>query len=364
MIHLISCSPVGKNKPVFNWSEYGVIPDTDGTPSLGFAGPVSGISNNILFVAGGANFPDSMPWMGGKKKYYDQAYTTDTDPQNHSFKRYTFPYKVAYSANCSTPSGIICAGGEDENGPLSNVILIQFTESIPIYISLPALPVAITNAAATAIDNNIYIAGGETINATSTLFFKLDLKDTIRNWQQLPDIPHAVSHTILLSCNKEKIFLIGGRRKTERGISELYNNLFEYDINTGKWIEKAPLPYPLSAGTGAIINDDYIAMFGGDKGNVFRKTEQLITAIRKEPDSTKRKRLTEEKKELQTTHPGFSNEILLYNIKNDSWATGGNIPFKVPVTTTAVTKGDKVWIPSGEIKAGIRSPKILEATIK
>ena len=57
------------------WKIAGELPSTNSHErSLGFAGPVAGIHKNILVVAGGANFPKAMPWMGGKKKYYDCGY--------------------------------------------------------------------------------------------------------------------------------------------------------------------------------------------------------------------------------------------------------------------------------------------------
>ena len=35
--------------------------------SLGFAGPIAGVIKDKLVIAGGANFPDAMPWLGGRK---------------------------------------------------------------------------------------------------------------------------------------------------------------------------------------------------------------------------------------------------------------------------------------------------------
>ncbi|HRF24216.1 MAG TPA: hypothetical protein PLR98_08635, partial [Chitinophagaceae bacterium] len=57
-----------------DWKELSSLNEINGKPSLGYAGPVTGIINNHLIIGGGANFPDSMPWLGGKKKYYDDAF--------------------------------------------------------------------------------------------------------------------------------------------------------------------------------------------------------------------------------------------------------------------------------------------------
>jgi hypothetical protein len=41
------------------------------------AGPFAGTSGGALIVAGGANFPDKMPWDGGKKIWHDTAFVLD-----------------------------------------------------------------------------------------------------------------------------------------------------------------------------------------------------------------------------------------------------------------------------------------------
>ncbi|MCD2424813.1 hypothetical protein LQ567_18670 [Niabella pedocola] len=361
----IACHPRHKSKPAFQWKQFALLPSANGAKSLGYAGPVTGILGHWLLIGGGANFPDGMPWKGGKKQYYSQVYVTDLNEKVPFFREFRLPYPVAYSANCSTSSGIVCVGGEAGKGPLSRVLLIQFDKEMPVFSSLPSLPLTLTNAAGTSIGNTIYVAGGETGTTVSSRFFKLDLEDTLKGWQPLPDIPHPVSHAVLVSMPESgTVFLAGGRSKTESGVSNLYNSLFAYDIATGQWMAKKNLPYALSAGTGAVIENRYIALLGGDRGTAFHKTEVLISAIGKEQDPVKKQALTEEKNRVQETHPGFSNEILLYDIENDRWMSAGSIPFPVPVTTTAVTGNNRLWLPSGEIKAGVRSPFILEASIR
>ena len=63
------------------------------------------------------------------------------------------------------------------------------------------------------------------------------------------------------------------------------------------------------------------------------------------------------------SHPGFCKEVLCYNIITDEWTVVDSIPFDTPVTTVAIKWGNEVLIPSGEIKAGVRSPYILSAKL-
>ena len=193
--------------------------------SLGFAGPITGTNNGIFIVAGGANFPELMPWQGGKKFYYKDVFVYTRKNQQISFKKSSqLPFNIAYAACCSSVEGIFFAGGENENGIMNSAYLLNWNnqkESIDTKI-LPALPFALTNASAVAINNIIYVAGGETTISVSNKLLALDLHNLNKGWQFLPNIPKAVSHavmTVLSDGKKAKLYLIGGREKKQSGIS-------------------------------------------------------------------------------------------------------------------------------------------------
>ena len=85
----------------------------------------------------------------------------------------------------------------------------------------------------------------------------------------------------------------------------------------------------------------------------------MLSAIDQEKDSLRKAKLTAEKNELLNKHPGFSKDVLVYNTKNNVWTKINSIPFPTPVTTTAFLWDNNILIPLGEIKAGVRTPKIL-----
>ncbi|MGH2645636.1 MAG: hypothetical protein ACRDE2_16925, partial [Chitinophagaceae bacterium] len=102
-----SCNPSEKNpinQPLrFSWRIAGEIPPSpDGKPSPGLAGPVTGFSNNVFIVGGGANFPDGMPWNGGKKVYHNDIYIfkSEKDSLINNPQNVQLPFNLAYSANC------------------------------------------------------------------------------------------------------------------------------------------------------------------------------------------------------------------------------------------------------------------------
>lgn len=360
-----------KQNYFLKWDIAAELPADSGQQnSLGVAGSVTGIHKDVLFVAGGANFPEEMPWQGGAKKYHAviNIYSIKHRKLKLLAKSFSLPHPVAYAASCNTPTGVFYAGGESEKGISDKVWLMTWDDKMEeiLFKILPALPFPVSNAAATLIGNTVYLAGGETAVNTSPQFLSLDLNDTFAGWKKLADIPQPVSHTVMtadLNKTGDKIYMCGGRKKNSNGVSTLYNNVFVYDIPTNSWEEKKALPYALSAGTGILQDGKNIILFGGDRGTVFIKTETLIMAINAEKDSAKKKELVQQKNELQSHHPGFSKEVLLYNIQNDTWKIIGTIPFDTPVTTTAVKWESGVFIPSGEIKAGVRSPKIIVVKI-
>jgi cyclically-permuted mutarotase family protein len=359
-----------KNKLSLQWELITDLPaGKEQKNPLGFAGPVAGIHHDVLIVAGGANFPDSMPWQGGKKKYYGDVYVYERKGSNMVLHKNTFklPSSIAYAACCSTPQGVVYAGGENENGISNKVFLLQWNKKTDVLIikKLPNLPLALTNAAVCADGNNIYIAGGETANAVSDKFYTLNISNGTGGWKELPSLPLPVSHTVMVTWpnkNHSCIYLIGGRKKNAAGISDFYSSVLEFDILTNQWNEKKALPYALSAGTGMAV-PGYILIFGGDSGETFRKVETLIATINAEKDEMKKQELIRQKNKLLSSHPGFSKEILLYNIAADEWEPAGTIPFDTPVTTTAVKWKDDIIIPGGEIRAGIRTPHILSVKI-
>lgn len=351
---------------IMQWNIAAELPSTDGhTRAHGLAGPVTGVHGDKLIVGGGANFPSGMPWHGGIKHYYKQLFVFEKNGARFILlkDKVALPFNLAYAANCSSGSGIVVAGGENETGISKKVFLLQWNErnSEVAIKELPELPFAVTNAAMVADHNRVYLAGGETTEGVSRQFLLLDLDKIKNGWEKLPPLPNVVSHTVLVLQNGKtgkKIYAAGGRRKNETGLSELYSSLFEFDLPTNTWNRKRSLPYALSAGTG-VAAGNHLLLFGGDKGVTFQKTEQLIAAISRETNGAKKDSLFQAKIELQSSHPGFSNEILVYDVTRDEWTVAGHIPFETPVTTTAIQWNGSVIIPSGEIKAGIRTPNIL-----
>lgn len=357
-----------KNQLPHQWKIAGELPAAADQQAIGLAGPAAGVDHERLLIAGGSNFPDSMPWLGGRKKYYDEVYVYRKDENDSLVYQASFhlPFPLAYAASCSTSEGILVAGGENEKGLSDKVFLLGWnakTEKITIR-DLPALPVALTNASIAASQNFVCLAGGETAESVSDQCWRLDLDQLQKGWTRLPSLPKPVSHTVMVGQNAgahDCFYLIGGRKKNPGSTSDLYASVFQFDIARGRWTEKRPLPYALSAGTGAAAGKRFIYLFGGDAGETFHQTEALIAAINQERDPLKKQTLNQQKIALQSSHPGFCRQVFLYDTQKDDWKEAGCLPFPAPVTTVVVKWGNTILIPCGEVRAGVRTGEIWEA---
>jgi N-acetylneuraminic acid mutarotase len=368
MTFFMNCS-VTKEKPplISGWKQIGSL---TALGNSGVAGPVTGVSNGVLVVGGGADFPEALPWAGGKKKYYKEVciYELRGDSLVQSGKTFMLDSAIAYAANCSTEDGVVYAGGENETGISNRVFRLVWDASLSELRTerLPDLPLALTNAGMVAYNDQLIICGGETDAGTSAKCFSLNMSDAAGGWKVLATMPRAVSHMVLAlqSVNgRDYIYILGGRCKKETGISDLYKDVYALDLHENTWEKRSSLPYPVTAGTGIGADKEHIVLFGGDTGETFHRSEVLSAAMKAEKDPGQLAKLDKERIELLNTHPGFSRRILIYNSSTGSCEQAGSLSFAAPATTTAIRWDNKVVIPGGEIRAGIRTPDIWSASI-
>ena len=351
-----------------SWKKVGEFPAKNGIPSIGLAGQSAGVHVDYMIVAGGTNFPDKFPWEGGKKKYYDDIFLfrKQSNGMLHFSGAYKLPMNLGYAATVSTEKGLVIAGGENETGILGQAMIIQVVKGQSKLAFLPNLPLRLTNATAVAYKSYVYLIGGETATHVSDKVFVLNLDNIKMGWKSLPSVPRPVSHTVSVFVDQQHakgIYVFGGRSKQPNGISNLYSSNYFFDIEQETWVEKKPLPYSLSAGTGLTTTDGKVFLFGGDKGETFHEVETIIAEKASETNQGRIDMLDKKRIALQSTHPGFSSEIICYYTRLDSWTVTGMLSFSTPVTTHAFLWDNRIFIPGGEIRAGVRTPNIFSAEV-
>lgn len=356
--------------PTLTWNSYTQLPaqSTLGHQP-GVAGAFTGVIGDNLLVAGGANFPYGMPWDGGKKIFWNDIYILSLAEKQSPRWIYTdknkLPAPMAYGASVSIPNGVVCLGGENEKGISNQAFIIKQGQRIeqPLVIqTLPALPIPLRNHCAGLVGSIIFVLGGETTVGVSNHIYKLNLDASIPVWEEATMLPMALSHQVCIPVKqdgKDYLYMVGGRKKNDHSLTTFYNSLLCYDVEKNTWITKPDLPFALSAAVGAIWEQKYLVVVGGDRGEHFAKAETILLSIERANNKEEVEKLRGQLAALQSSHPGFSKTVLLYNLETSQWTTSSDLPFPPPVTTTAVNWKNYLIVPSGEIRAGIRTPVIL-----
>ena len=392
------------------WSELPELPAAAGQVSqVGVAGPLVGVHNDALIVAGGANFPHGVPWadpdpnqpQAGMKVYWDDIFVLNkkVGDTRAEFQWQTSPSKlpdpVGYGVSVSTPYGVIYIGGEskpisqDADGNVTQtlkihagVIVLRWnpqTQSVelsnrltdeegvnPESAVLPRLPAPTTGLSGALVGSVIYVAGGDSGSGATTNFWALDL--AARNspnefrWRALPawpGPPRVLAIAAAQSDGAEDCFYLFSGRETRPGqASVLLADAYRFRPSANQWQRLSDSPRCLMAGTGSAAGAHHILVLGGDAGDIFQRLEALGRANRPEALAEVRR--------IHATHPGFNRDILAYHTVTDTWTT---LPDLLPeggshVTTQAVRWDDRIVIASGEARPGIRSAKVWQAAIR
>ena len=356
-----------------DWTIAATLQNPDGSPSKGFAGAINAVNNQVLLVAGGANFPDKMPWEGGEKYYSKEIHILQKRGGqfvwNNAVEE-TLPEAIAYCGNTATDFGVVYAGGENEKGLSKNAFVLNWdpTKHKVVVKTLPDLPIAVTNIGLAHLGNVVYAIGGDQEKQSSNAVFSLDLNLKNPQWETLPPLPIALANAVVVA-QADEIYVIGGRTKTASGISELHSTAFAYQPTKQLWRSLSAISdgqhiTNFSAGAGVAIGDHSILITGGDNGEIFHQIETYIAQIAETENPEEKARLTAAKNDLSINHKGFYKAMLLYNTCNNKWIKLGELPFPAQVTTTATKWGNDIILSNGEVKPGLRTPHVMLGKIK
>ncbi|MVZ66219.1 hypothetical protein GQF61_10150 [Sphingobacterium sp. DK4209] len=361
---LSACAQQGSLSSI-SWGADQHLPKQQNQAHLGVAGPITAVLGDYLVLAGGANFPNGLPWENGQKTYQNQGFIYQIDADRLQLKsEFTLEDPFAYAGCASRDDYMYIVGGEDKNGPRTKALKIHLAENQEVQIeSLASLPRALTNGGLVYDSNNLYFVGGEDAKEVSNLVYRLNLNNTDAKWEAAIELPFPLSNAIVAGDGNGKLFIVGGRKKNPLAKSDIYRAVLKVDLTKETVEEIAELPYGLAAGTGIYWQNNLLVL-GGDDASTFHRVEEYLAKIQQETDNEAKKRLIVEKNQIQVQHPGFSKRVWKLDLTNLTWSELNNIKGESPVTTTALVHDETIIIPSGEVKAGIRTDQLLMGTIK
>lgn len=315
------------------WEQLPPIPD-----AVGFAGSYAGVSQDVLLVAGGANFPDKLPWEGGTKVWHDRIFALERGASAWR-EAGRLPQAAGYGVSLSTAEGVLLIGGGDARRNFSDVLRTRWNGEAVEFEKLPALPVPLAMQAGALLGRTVYIAGGLADPAAprpQSVFLALDLDDLAGGWKTLESWPGPPRMLAVAGAQEGSFFLIGGTDLVPgpdgKPVRQRLQDAYRYTPGVG-WKRIADLPRPLVAppGPAAAVGPAHLLVLGGDDGSRAALPPQ--------------------------DHPGFSRDVLAYHTITDTWAVLDSLPFSL-VTTSSVSWGNRVIVAGGEARPGVRSTEV------
>lgn len=316
-----------------NWSQLPSIPNP-----AGFAAPFAGVSGGALIVAGGANFPEAMPWAGGKKTWHNSIYVLPK-PDATWVAGGSLPRQLAYGVSVSVGAGVLCAGGSNEREHFREVFLLQWKQGKIESSTFPTLPHPMANGCGALVDNTFYLAGGtdrpDATNARKT-FWALDLSAKEMRWRELEPWPGPARMLAVAGVGDGSFMLFSGVELCADSSGKPVRRYLQdgYRFTPGKgWKRLADLPRAAAAAPSpAVLRGRELLLFSGDDGAL----------VNFEPKSE---------------HPGFPRDMLAYDWQADRWRLAGTTPLS-RATVPTVTWANRAVIPNGEVRPGRRTPEV------
>lgn len=378
------------------WDELPPLPPSAGqSRQPGVAGPFAGVHRDALIVAGGANFPDRMPWDGGAKVWWDDIWVlekrVDGSMRWVTDRTFKLPRPLGYGISVSTADGVVGAGGHDVDRCYADVFLLAWDPKAREIrrTALPSMPEPLSFMAGAVVGQTLYVAGGQHVMkgaVPTSVFWALDLSRRGSRadfkWRVLPPWPGPPRILPVAAAQQtsrgEEFFLFSGRAQQVGRPTQVLADAYAFDPKAGTW---RTLPNigggvgaSVMAGSAAAVGRDEVWLFGGDRGERFAELEVHDLAIEElrrgqgaatvaEGNALAREIETRlaAKRQIYATHPGFAREVLAFDTRREMWRVVGNTPFAPQVTTVAVPWGDAVILPSGEISPGVRTPGVFRA---
>ena len=366
---------------------------------IGVAGPIVGVVGDSMIVAGGANFSeaDDPELWDLPKRYHRKVWVLDRNREESDF---TFAWdenvqgelsrNIAYSSVVSTSFGVLCLGGEDENGLTSRAFLLTLADLkesgrvlVENDLGVPDLPLPCSAGGAAIIGDFVYLVAGQVQRDSgkreaSRIVWRLGLSQLERDsdldvnrdaarWQRVANWPAvgprrmypqvAVQHDGF----GDRLYVFGGRRFLDGSDTSDPGNLkacsdgwsfdpthFDprlVDAETGAYSESNPWkrladsPKPMTAGTAVPYGPFHIIIPGAANLEILHDVVSSKTAMR------------------DYDHPGFPKTIYAYHTVTDTWVEMGDNP-GTQVTTPAVRWEDDIFLVSGEIRPRVRTNKV------
>ena len=348
-----AAAPATVGSPALAWQSMGTLSPAEGQKeNIGVAGLLQGTFGDYIIVGGGANFPAGGPLTGGAKVTYPDVYVlraaeaglTETDHAQ-------MPYPVGYGVSATTPDGVLYFGGSTDESGARAVTRLTAPNGKLRTETLPALPFALQNGVAAYDKDTVYLGGGKQDGVLSKKFYTYDIKTGTLT--SLPDFPGEAREQSVAEFLGGRFFVFSG------GANVAYTDGYAYDPKAQTWTSVAGpnvngTPVSLLGARAVRLNADEMLVVGGFNREIYDwAVSNLNTLQGEEKDAFRAHYFTMPPEDYH-----WNREILVYSAKTDAWRSVGQLPFPAPCGEALVIARGALFSISGEVKPGVRSPRL------
>ena len=321
----------------------------DAAYAKGVSAPFCGVAGEALVVAGGANFPDKSLLEGGAKRVYADIWALESGDWAHAG---VLPDSTAYGATFAVDGSLILAGGNVCGETTDKVYELTLRDGAAALRALPRLPEPMEQCGWTRDGDRLYLVGG--VGTTGVYACTIGSYE----WTKLADLPEPLVQPVAFASGG-KLFVWGGFNPetlavSDKGIVILSEpSVILSESEESEWHPAPPVP---DGGTfvgaaGATLPDGRLAVVGGVNRAIFAR------ALRNTPED-RIPYLSKEPAEYQ-----FRQAVYAFDPTTETWALLGSAPAcALAGPGVAASGATALFVAGGELKPGVRSPKIFTLT--
>ena len=310
----------------------------DAAYAKGVSAPFCGVVGDALVVAGGANFPDKSLLEGGAKRVYADIWAhTDGEWANVG----VLPDSTAYGATFAVDGALVLAGGNVCGVTTDKVYELSLQGGAAVLRALPPLPEPMEQCGWTRDGDRLYLVGG----VGTTAVYACTIGEYV--WTRLADLPEPLVQPVAFASGGS-LYVWGGFNPETLEVSDK-GLVISSEVEKSLWREAPSIPDggTFVGATGATLPDGRLAVVGGVNRAIFARAlhntpEDRIPYLSKEPA------------EYQ-----FRQAVYAFDPASGAWTLLGADPAcALAGPGVAVRPAGGLYVAGGELKPGVRSPRI------
>ena len=331
-------------------TELKAIPDA--AYAKGVSAPFCGVVGDALVVAGGANFPDKSLLDGGAKRVYADIWAFSSGEWTHAG---VLPDSTAYGATFAVDGALVLAGGNVCGTTTDKVYELTLRDRAAVLRALPPLPVPMEQCGWTRDGDRLYLVGG----VGTTGVYACTVGEYV--WTKLADLPEPLVQPVAFASGG-RLYVWGGFNPetlevsdkglvipTDSSVIPADSSVIPAEEPESPWREAPSIPDggTFVGATGATLPDGRLVVVGGVNRAIFARAlhntpEDRIPYLSKEPA------------EYQ-----FRQAVYAFDPAAGAWTLLGSDPAcALAGPGVAVRPAGGLYVAGGELKPGVRSPKL------